>query len=162
MHYLVIVAVLVVLFIYSRLERQKKQADIKGWIVNQDLDGKGKRIYRDKQTGISCKPDVVERNKLIEYKSASVKGKARYSDILQVAAQMIATGMSESELRYDQGVKFTFKKKSAEMSAAMNKVRGIVKRMQWHLSSRITPKGTPTRNKCSVCRFGKECSDAVR
>jgi hypothetical protein len=40
-----VVAVIVVLM-YMLLKRQKKQAGVKGWVLDQDLDGKGKRIYR--------------------------------------------------------------------------------------------------------------------
>jgi hypothetical protein len=42
---------------------------------------------------------VVEHNSIIEIKSAGTDGKAWYSDILQIAAQLIATGKKKAELR---------------------------------------------------------------
>jgi CRISPR/Cas system-associated exonuclease Cas4 (RecB family) len=157
----VVVVILIVFMMYVLLKNEKKQAGIKGWVVNQDLDNKSKRIYRDKNTGISCKPDVVEHNRIIEVKSAKVMGKARYSDILQVAAQLIATGKKKAELSYADGKRFNFEKTGKVMKHAMKRVDGISKRMRWHLLTRIAPKGTPTPNKCAACMFKQECSDAI-
>jgi CRISPR/Cas system-associated exonuclease Cas4 (RecB family) len=157
----IVVVVIVNIFgMYMLLKRQRRQAGIKGWVVDQDLDGKSKRIYRDEKTGISCKPDVVELDRIIEVKSAKVEGKARYSDILQVAAQLIATGRKKAELSYADGKRFIFDKGGKVMKHAMKRVDAISRQMRWHLMSRIAPKGTPTPNKCAVCMYKRECPDA--
>lgn len=151
-------AVAVVILLFTKLGSERRKAGIRGWVVDQDLDGKGSRVYRDSKLGISCKPDVVERNRIIEYKSAVVMGKARQGDILYVAAQMLATGKAEADLRYaNRG--FTLKRKSSEMQAAMRGVRSIMGRMRRALNFRVAPKGTPTPGKCRVCMFNKECPD---
>jgi hypothetical protein len=162
MPYLVIVVVIMIMLFRSILKKQRQQAGIKGWVKDQDLDGKGKRIYRDKQTGVTCKPDVVESNRVIEYKSAVVDTKPKWVDLLQLALQMKATGAKEAELRYDKNKKFSFNKDSGEIRAAMKKAENIVGKMRWHLLSRIAPNGTPTRNRCSACTFQRECTDAIR
>ncbi|MFA5105302.1 MAG: hypothetical protein WC527_09065, partial [Candidatus Margulisiibacteriota bacterium] len=142
-------------------KRQRKQAGIKGWVIDQDLDNRGKRIYRNEKSGISCKPDVVEHNRIIEVKSAKVNGKARYADILQVAAQLIATGKEKAELTYGNGKRFNFEKSDKAIKKAMKHVGWISQRMRWHLLTKIAPKGTPLKNKCASCMYKRECSDAA-
>lgn len=153
--------VAVVLLLFAKLRKERKKAGIRGWVVDQDLDSRGNRVYRDSGLGISCKPDVVERNRIIEYKSAAVKGRARHGDILYVAAQMMATGKAEADLRYaNRG--FTLQRDSPEMRAAMHKVRSIMSRMRRALALHIIPRGTPTPGRCRVCTFSKECPDRAR
>src|SRR5574341_150970 len=131
--------VAVVLLLFAKLRKERKKAGIRGWVVDQDLDSRGNRVYRDSGLGISCKPDVVERNRIIEYKSAAVKGRARYGN---------------------RG--FTLQRDSPEMRAAMHKVRSIMSRMRRALALHIIPRGTPTPGRCRVCTFSKECPDRAR
>ena len=145
----------------KNLTKQRHQAGIRGWVRDNDLDGKGKRIYRDEQTGVTCKPDVVVHDGVIEYKSASVD-KPRWVDLLQLAIQMNAAGLQHGELRYAQDKRFSFNHNSAEMRAASKKALDIVNRMRWHLKNSITPKGTPTQRRCAVCVFIRQCPEAVK
>jgi CRISPR/Cas system-associated exonuclease Cas4 (RecB family) len=161
LYIVVLVAAITAIVLYRSLNKNRKKADVRGWVKSQDLHGKGERVYRNQQAGISAKPDVVEGNRVIEYKSSEAKNKPYRSDILQVAAEMTATGLKEAELRYAKGVKFAFKKQSTEMQSAMKQVNWIAGRMRWHLMSRIAPRGTPTPNKCAKCIFHKECSQAM-
>ena len=161
MYLVLFVAAIAVLIMYRNLSKQKKRAGVHGWIKSQDLDGREGRVYRNYQAGISARPDVVESGRVIEHKSAEVKNKARHSDILQVTAEMIATKLDEGELRYGNNRKFQFRKGSPMMRGIMREVQGIAERMKWYLSKRVSPKGTPTKNKCAKCIFQKECSDAV-
>ena len=161
MYLVFIIAAIVVLIMYGNLFRQKKRAGVRKWVKSQDLDGRGDRVYRNYQAGISAKPDVVEGRRVIEHKSAEVKNKARYSDILQVTAEMIATGLDEGELRYGNNRRFQFIKDSPMMRGMIRKVQGITSRMNWHLVMRISPKGTPTKNKCARCIAKTVCSDAM-
>ncbi len=157
---LVLVAVAAIFLAYAKLRKQRKKAGIRGWVVDQDLDGKGSTIYSDNKLGLSCKPDVVERNRFIEHKSSSVHRKARYGDILYVASQMLATGKKEAELRY-ANAKFSLSGNSALMQAAMHEVKSIMGQMRLHLLQGRAPKATPTRNKCAKCMFKAECSEAL-
>ena len=161
MPYLVILALVMIFLFWGMLKKQRKQAGIGSWVRDQDLDGRGKRVYRDKQTGVACKPDVVERNKVIEYKSATVE-KARWVDILQLALQMKATGSKEAELRYDGNKSFSFDHHSREIKSAMRHSASIVNRMKGHLLTGIAPKATPTQKRCAVCTFQNVCTEAVR
>jgi hypothetical protein len=93
MAYLLAAVVVAVIYgLWRVLEKQRKQSGYTGWVLSQDLDGRSKKIYRDNQDGISSKPDVVERKKVIELKSAAIEGKARWIDILQLALEMKTTG----------------------------------------------------------------------
>lgn len=154
----VLIAVAVIILIYAKLGKQRRKAGIRGWVIDQDLDGKGSRVYRDQKLGVSCKPDVVERNRLIEYKSATVHGKARYGDILHVAAQMIATGKNEAELRYANR-KFVLSRYSGQMQSAMHQVCSISAQMRRHLSMGIAPKRTASVTRSSLC--GRQNSSAM-
>ena len=157
---LAFVTVIVIILISLRLRSQRRRAGVRGWVVDQDLDGKGNKVYRDDKLGLSCKPDVVERSRIIEYKSAVVQGKARPGDVLTVAAQMLATGKEAAELRYaNKG--FTYQRSSSEMQKSMQKVQSIMGQMRRALMLRIAPKGTPTPNKCSKCDFRSGCPDAM-
>lgn len=161
MYILACFAILIVLVMYVKMLRRRKKAGIKGWVQSQDLDGRGRKVYRDSKTGISAKPDVVENKRVIEVKSASVKDKARRSDILQLAAEMIASGRQVGELRYGNNKKFEFRLDSPKMRALRGELSRISGLMDRHLRMRIPPKGTPTRNKCAKCDYRRECSDAI-
>ena len=63
------IAVIVVLWSYGKLQKKKKAANVNGWVKSQDLDGKSNKVYRNYKAGISAKPDIVEGDKVIEYKS---------------------------------------------------------------------------------------------
>lgn len=157
---LLLIAIIIAFVMYQVLKKQKKQAGIKGWVIDHDLDNKGKHIYRNHKTGISGKPDVVEHNRIVEHKSAVVTDKARYSDILQLAAQLIATGKQKAELAYAGGKKFSFEAGSKVMKKAMKRVDAISRRMRWHLMTRIPPSGTPTAKKCRACMYKAECPES--
>lgn len=157
--YIVAFAALIIMAMYKLLVTRRRQAGIRGWVKSQDLDGRGNRVYRNYQSGISAKPDVVEGGRVIEEKSAEVKDKARRSDILQVAAEMVATGLEEAELRYGNNKRFQFHKNSLLIQETVKEVKKITERMNWHLRRHITPKGTPSRKKCAKCSFHGECSD---
>lgn len=162
MPYLVLFIVALILLFWGNLIKRRKQAGIQGWIKDQDLDGRGRRLYKDQRTGVVCKPDVVERHRVIEYKSAIVDKKPRWVDMLQLALQIKSTGSESGELRYGQNKSFSFKRNSKEIRSAMNKAVGIVKRMRWHLMIGVAPKGTPTRKRCAVCVFSRECLEAAK
>jgi len=162
MPYLVILALVMIFLFWGMLKKQRKQAGIRRWVKDQDLDGRGKRLYHDKQTGVVCKPDVVERNKVIEYKSATVDKKARWVDILQLALQMKATGSKEAELRYDGNKSFSFDQNSREMKSAIRNAASIVNKMKGHLLAGIAPKATPTLKRCAACTFQNVCRESVQ
>ena len=161
MHYLVFIIMLFAFVFGVSLRRQKKRANIKGWVKTADLNGKSKHVYRDERSQISCKPDVVQRNKVIEYKSATINGKARWVDLLQLALELLTTGKKEGELRYSNK-SFTFQKDDSEIKAATRNALKIADRMKWHLLSGIAPKATPSPKRCAKCVFMKVCPEAVR
>lgn len=158
---MVLVAAIAVFIMYRKLVNKKKEAGVQGWVKSQDLDGRGERVYRNHQARISARPDVVESNRVVEHKSAHVQHKARYSDVLQVTAEMIATGLDKAELRYGNDQTFQFRRDTPLIRGATRDVRRISGLMNWHLKRRTPPKGTPTRNKCSKCSFKNNCSDAM-
>ena len=159
--FVVVVTALVSLFWFI-LKKQREQAGVSGWIKDQDLDGKGRKLYRDRETGVVCKPDIVESNKVIEVKSASVGNKPRWVDILQLALQMKATGSKRGALWYDQGKKFDFTNEHRKIRSATKIAHTIVQRMRWHLKTKTPPKATPTANRCRSCKYGGGCSKSMR
>ena len=161
MHILALVAVLIVLMVI-KINSARKKAGIRGWVKSQDLDGQGTRVYRNREAGISAKPDVVERNRVIEYKSAPAGDKPRWSDLLQVAAEMIATNRKEGELRYGNNKRFQLSRDDSKTGNLTREVLRIAERMRWHLLTHIAPKGVPTLNKCANCFYLGDCSDAKR
>ena len=161
MYILAFVAILITLMII-KINSAKKKAGIRSWVKSQDLDGHGTRVYLNFETGISAKPDVVERTRVIEYKSAAAGDKPRWSDLLQVTAEMIATGRKEGELRYGNNKRFQLQRDSAKIRHLTREVLRIAERMRWHLLSHIPPKGTPTMNKCANCTYKDDCSDAKK
>lgn len=161
MVYLLAVVVAVVTYaLWKVLERQRKQAGITGWVQTQDLDGKSRKVYRDKNAGISSKPDVVERDKVIEYKSSTVETRARWVDMLQLAMEMDTTGKRLGELRY-KNKRFLFKWEDSEMRIALRHALAIAEKMRFHLWSRIAPAATPSDRRCAICKFGAECPDSL-
>ncbi len=160
--YIFLVALITIIILYGRLLAKRKAVGIKGWVKSQDLDGKGRRIYRDYQNCISAKPDVVEGNTVIECKSASIGDKARRTDILQLAAEMMATGASSAELRYGNDKRFEFKKQTPIIQSSMKRITRISDQMNWHLLNRSAPRGNPRPGKCAKCLYRSICSDAVK
>jgi CRISPR/Cas system-associated exonuclease Cas4 (RecB family) len=146
---------------YLKLRRDRRKIGITSWVVDQDLDGRGVTVYRNNDLGLSCKPDVVERGKTVEYKSATIKGNARHGDVLYVAAQMLVVGKKEADLRYPNK-SFTFRKDNPKMQRAMQSVRSIIGQMRKALQFRQSPRATPTPGKCRVCSFRNECQEAIR
>jgi CRISPR/Cas system-associated exonuclease Cas4 (RecB family) len=161
MHYLLIAVIFGVLVLWMNLSRKSKHAGIKGWVETADLDGKGKQVYRNKEARISSKPDVVERNRVIEYKSAAIDGRVRWSDLMQLALQIKTTGKPEGELRY-ANKSFHYTQDDPELKAATKYALKIVERMRWHLASGMAPKATPTPRRCEKCTFSRQCPEAIR
>lgn len=155
---LALVALVVAVIALLALRRQRGKAGIRSWVMDQDLEGKGRKVYHNPSMGLSCKPDVVERRRIIEYKSAAAKGRARPGDILYVAAQLLSTGKKEVVIRYADNA-FVFQGNSARIQAAMQRVRSILGQMRRALKLQEIPRGTPTPNKCRVCMFSSACSD---
>ncbi len=157
---LIIIAILIALT-SVRLNRERGRAGITGWIRDQDLDGKGMRYYFDILSGIGCKPDIRENRRVIEYKSSSADNRPYPADVMQVAGEIIATGVEDAELRYGNGRTYSFASKSPEVKEAVQKVRQIVSRMQSHPKHNIMPEGTPTPKRCARYTFGKECDQSA-
>ncbi len=161
MPYMAVFVILLTIGLWVLLKKQWQQAGAQGWVVRQDLDGMGNQVYKDKKNGIVCKPDVVERRRIIEYKSAVTGSRARPGDILQLASQMMSTGAMEAELRYHPDRRFVFRKDSPEIRSAMNTVVQTLNRMRKHLRSKNMPKGTPSPGRCRICQFRWECPESV-
>ncbi len=138
---LIIIAILFALS-FGRLSKERGRAGITGWIKDQDLDGKGRFYYFNRQVGIGCKPDIRENRRIIEYKSASAGDRPYPADVMQAAGELIATGMEEAELRYGNGRKFSFTLNSPEIEEAIKKVGQIVRQMRDHLEHNIVPEET--------------------
>ena len=153
------IAVIVILWSYGKLQKKKKAAGLKGSVKSQDLDGMSNKVYRNYEAGISAKPDIVEGNKVTEYKSTSIADKARKTDIVQLAAEMIATGAKQAELRYGNDKRFQFTKDSPIIKSSMKRIAWIAEQMKWHLKTRSAPRGTPRPGKCAKCWYWKDCSN---
>jgi len=153
------IAVIVVLWSYGKLQKKKKAANVNGWVKSQDLDGKSNKVYRNYKAGISAKPDIVEGDKVIEYKSAAIGDKARKTDIVQLTAEMMATGAKKAELRYGNDKRFQFTKDSPIIKSSMKKIAWISEQMKWHLQTRSAPRGTMRPGKCAKCWYLKDCSN---
>ncbi len=158
---LIIMAILIALT-FARLRRERGCAGIAGWVRNQDLDGKGQRYYFNRRFGVGCKPDIRENGRIIEYKSSSAGNHPYHSDVMQLAGEMIATGMDDAELRYGNGRSFSYTSKSPEIKVAINSVRQIVERMQAHLANNVIPEGSPSPKRCATCSFSHECDQSMR
>ncbi len=163
MLYLAALAAVVVAAAYvlwKVLQKQRKQAGITGWVLSQDLDGRSKKVYRDKKARISSKPDVVTADRVIEFKSCAVDSKARWVDIMQLAMQMKTAGKKLGELRYSNK-RFIFKWDDMNIRFALRHALAIAEKMRWHLWSRIVPPANPSERKCAICKFGAECPDSL-
>ena len=148
------VIVVVCIVLWKVLQKQRKQAGITSWVQSQDLDGKGKKVYRDKKAKISSKPDVVTSDRVIEYKSASVESRARWVDIMQLAIQMKTAGKKLGELRYSNK-RFSYKWEDMDIRFALRHALAVAEKMRWHLWSRIAPPATPSNKRCAICKFGR-------
>ncbi len=150
----------VVYVLWKILDKQRRQAGITSWVQSQDLDGKSKKVYRDKKAKISSKPDVVTSDRVIEYKSCAANGKARWVDIMQLAMQMKTAGKKLGELRYSNK-HFAFKWEDMNIRFALRHALAIAEKMRWHLWSRIVPPANPSERTCAICKFGAECPDSL-
>lgn len=155
--YIVIFALITFIFFYLRLKKKRKVAGIDHRVISQDLDGRSKRIYRDYRYGISAKPDIVDGNKVIEYKSSSIGGKAYRSDLTQMTAGMIAAKAKEGELRYGNGKRFKYAENSPIIQSTKKRIAWIKERMNWHLSQRRAPKAKIFSAKCRNCGYRNLC-----
>jgi CRISPR/Cas system-associated exonuclease Cas4 (RecB family) len=157
---LIIIAILIALT-SCRLSKERGRAGITGWIRDQDLDGRGGKYHYNDELGIGCKPDIEQKGKIIEYKSASAGDKTMPGDILQVAAEIMVTGANEAELRYGNHRVFMFTKNSPEIKEAMARVIDTLQKMKAHLSTKTPPSAAPTLRKCAVCHFSKRCPESM-
>jgi CRISPR/Cas system-associated exonuclease Cas4 (RecB family) len=139
------------------LQRKRVKAGVTGWVKDQDLDGRGKQYYVNTNVGIGCKPDVLQNKCVTEFKSSSPEYKPYPSDILQLTAEMIATGALEGELRYANGKSFIFSVNDSAIKNASVKVINIVANMRKHLADKSFPAAEPAVKKCLTCAFKKEC-----
>jgi hypothetical protein len=156
----VIVATVIIVALVQKLKRERKIAGgIQNWVVDNDLFGNGSRIYRNYQYRISGKPDVLERRRVIEHKSAVVNGDAKKGDLRQVAALMVATGVGKASLQYANKT-FELSGKSREMLSHVRDVKKLSPIMLRHHNQRSAPKGNPYHKKCRKCEFRARCSDA--
>ena len=155
---LLAVAVIVIRLFYGKLQKKKKAAGLESWVKSQDLDGKSSRIYRNYEVGISAKPDIVEKDKVTEYKSAAIGDKARRTDIMQLTAEMMATGAKKGELRYGNDKRFQFTEDTPIIKSSMKRIAWISKQMKWHLETKTAPLGTPRHGKCAKCFYRQDCS----
>jgi len=158
-----IFGIFAVLMIISaiRLSVKKKRAGIDGKVRDNDLDGKG-QVYQNKETGVAAKPDVVidldeRRKKVVEVKNTVCKTRTPYkADVIQLAAEMEATGAREGEIRYRNK---TFVVNLTER--LKEELRGIIAEMEKSNAFGTPPKGTPSKKKCAACDFSDECPDAA-
>ncbi len=155
---LLAVAIIVIRLFYGKLRKQKQAAGLEGWVRTQDLDGRSNKVYRNYEAGISAKPDIVEGNKVTEYKSAAIGDRARRSDIIQLTAEMMATKAKKSELRYGNDKRFQFTEDTSIIKSSMKRIAWISEQMKWHLRTWSAPPGTPRPGKCAKCRYRKDCS----
>jgi len=146
---------------YIRLSLKKKKAGISGQIRDSDLDGKG-QVYHNEKSGISAKPDVVidlaeRRKKVVEVKNTICRARQPYkADVIQIAAEMEATGAWEGEIHYRN--KMFIVNLSEKLK---QELRAIQAEMEKSNFFGIPPKGTPTKKKCEACDFNEECLDAA-
>jgi len=162
-HILVVVtiATVIIVALFSKLKRERIKANgIRGWVVDNDLSGNGDRIYRNYEHRISGKPDVLERGRFIEYKSAAVSGNAKKGDLMQVAALMVATGVDEAALQYDNKT-FNLSRESSLMRPHVTEVKKLSPVMLQHIKKRRPPRGNPYPKKCGKCEFRARCLDAT-
>jgi CRISPR/Cas system-associated exonuclease Cas4 (RecB family) len=156
----VIVATVIIVALVNKLKRERKKAGgIQGWVVDNELSGNGGHIYRNYKHRISGRPDVLERGRVIEYKSAAVSGDARKGDLMQVAALMVATGVDKAALQYENKT-FNLSKENPIMRPHVKEVKKLSPVMLQHLKKRNAPRGNPYPKKCRKCEFRARCSDA--
>lgn len=148
-----------ILFSWVRLQMKKRNAHISGWVVDSDLDGKGK--FFKGPSGIIAKPDVVinlsDKKRVVERKNSVCKNNRPYkSNLLQVAAEMEAVGASEGVLIYSN--KSFLVHQTPELSTALETVRSNLEKTRLRGQP---PEATPTRGKCKKCDFMNECPEAA-
>lgn len=160
---LIILAIVIILTFrtWRSLKRKRQKAGVKGWVVSQDLDGKGKDYYVNRQIGLICKPDVLEKNRVAEYKSSTAADRPYPGDLVQLAAEMMTTGAQVGVLKYKNGKTFTFKATDPVMKQAIQRALNIMAQMRKSLVTNIPPAGTPTVNKCKSCPVNKQCSFSI-
>ncbi len=159
---LMAIAIIVIRLFYGKLRKQKQAVGLEGWVRTQDLDGRSNKIYRNYKAGISAKPDIVEGNKVTEYKSATIGDRARRSDIIQLTAEMMATKAKKGELRYGNDRRFQFTEDTPIIKSSMKRIAWISEQMKWHLRTRSAPPGTARPGKCAKCIYRKDCSSTKK
>ena len=155
----IIIAAIVMIVLTLKLNKERKRANIRGWVVDNDLNGNRSRIYRNYQYKISGRPDVLERGRLIEHKSAVIHGNAKKGDLRQIAALMVATGVDNAALQYANKT-FNLYKNSPEMQSHVREVIKQGPMMLQHLRRKTIPHGNPYPLKCRKCEFRYRCPDA--
>lgn len=159
---LLAIVLLLIYLTWQRMLKLRKAAGVKGWVRSQDLDGRGRTNYVNTRYGVMCKPDILTKDRsqkrVVEYKSGRAKGNQPWpGHLLQLAAEMIATGAAEGELQYGDGKKFVYDINHPEMRKTMKQVVAIMSEMRRHIAAGSEPKATPSAKKCAICTFGKEC-----
>jgi CRISPR/Cas system-associated exonuclease Cas4 (RecB family) len=162
MYIFFLITLIAIIMIYGSLRKKRRAAGLQGWVKSHDLDGKSQHIYRDYRNGISAKPDIVEGDKVIEYKSASMGDKARRTDILQLTAEMMAAGAKKAELRYGNDKRFEFTKNTPIIQSSVKRIGWITEQMNWYLLKRSAPRGNPRPGKCVKCAYRSVCPDAAK
>ena len=146
-----------------RLKQQRKSANIQGWVKDQDLDGGGAHTYLNQELGLMAKPDVLQATpegkiRVTELKSSRCYGdKPFYPDLLQMTAEMMATGAEEAELRYGNGKTFMYSINDAVIKESSQDVLKALKSMRQDLQEKRRPKGTPAAKKCACCAVRAGC-----
>lgn len=141
------------------IRRKKRAAGISGWVQDHDLDStsSGKK-YVNIKAGVVCKPDLVEIGKVVEHKSRMIGNQPLFSDMMQLAIQMSILGATTGELKY-RNRSFCFDRSDPRIQKAFESARAGVRQMQYHIMTRIAPKGTPRPNKCRICAVSSLCPD---
>ena len=157
---IILIVIAFILISWANLQLKKKKANMRGWVVDSDLDGKGK-FYKS-TSGIAAKPDVVvnlaDRLQVIERKNSACRSKGPYKgDLMQVAAEMEVAGATEGLLIYSNGRTFRIRN-TPELKEALGSVRDRIFKSRM---SGIAPEATPSKGKCRNCDFNNECPDAA-
>ncbi len=154
------IATIIMIFLFKKLKRERINAgNLQGWVIDHDQNDMRSRIYRNYQYRISGRPDVLERGRVIEHKSAIVHGSAKKGDLRQVAALMVATGVDNAALQYANKT-FNLSKNNPEMQSHIREVIKQSPMMLKLLKNRTAPRGNPYSQKCRKCEFRSKCPDA--
>ena len=146
---------IVLVVAYSNLQRSRKAEGVHDWIHSQDVEGKG-QTFIDSETGIAAKPDIVLLHSVGEIKNKNAGSKPFKSDLLQVGAELIASGKEYATRHYLNREFEIYKDRKL-----IDEVANIKIKMHFALENRASPEATPTKRRCAVCDFGNECPESL-